>query len=82
MTNPCKCDAYPFPHRMGGGECAGDGSPICSECHQPAEATQVDFGVGHTEAWGVPHFDTQIATVSHCCEAPRLEPETMRQIDE
>lgn len=33
VSAPCKCDAYPFPHRSGGGQCLGtqsDSRPITS----------------------------------------------------
>ena len=45
------------------------GEPTCEECGCPCFTKMVDEGVGHTEAWGAPHFDSRPVEVSACCEA-------------
>ena len=30
LPRPCRCDAYPFPHRPGGGACESDPDIECS----------------------------------------------------
>ena len=42
---------------------------ICSECHEECTAVDVDFGIGAYEYWGAPGFDSNVQTVSNCCEA-------------
>lgn len=38
-VEPCRCDAYPFPHRAGGGACSG--YPLCH--HGYPEEGHPDF---------------------------------------
>lgn len=40
MNSPCVCNAYPWPHRKGGGKCIWNPRHIgtfCRECAQPCE---------------------------------------------
>lgn len=46
---------------------------ICSCCGQPADTREVDFGIGSYEYWGSTGFDSNVQTVSSCCEAPMME---------
>lgn len=66
----CTCKAYPFPHRSGSGKCYGDDAgPFCGSCGEPCRPTDVDFGIGSYEYWGFKGVDTNVQTVSDCCEA-------------
>ena len=66
----CRCAAYSFPHRAGGGQCACDGTEdLCGSCHLPAEGEFRDFGIGAYEYWGALVVDTNVQYVSVCCEA-------------
>lgn len=67
----CKCRAYPFPHRLGGGVCCNTSldEPICEECLCHCNGVWVDFGIGSYEFWGARGFDTRWEYVSDCCEA-------------
>lgn len=42
---------------------------ICKGCGNDCGVVEVDFGVGFTEYWGAPGWDSRIALVSQCCEA-------------
>jgi hypothetical protein len=42
---------------------------VCKECNQPCQIASVDYGIGPYEYWGSIGYDTQIVTVSSCCEA-------------
>ena len=42
---------------------------LCEGCGQPAETREMDFGIGAYEFWGACGVDTNIQTVSECCEA-------------
>lgn len=54
----CACQAYPFPHRSGGGKCPG-GNETCPECHRACQTiTEVSKGL-----FGKPHT----AYFSKCC---------------
>lgn len=38
--NVCKCGAYTWPHRLGGGKClANSEPPFCGSCGQPCHGT-------------------------------------------
>lgn len=68
----CKCTAYKFPHKEGGGKCNyGDDSykHVCLSCHQPCEVGAVDFGIGPYEFWGRKGIDKDVQIVSDCCES-------------
>lgn len=43
--NTCRCDAYPFPHRMFGGNCDGVRPGCCSECRY-ADVMHDAYGTG------------------------------------
>lgn len=43
-------------------------SELCSGCGQPAETTEIDFGIGAYEFWGACGVDTDVQTVTTCCE--------------
>lgn len=70
---PCRCPAYRWPHRAGGGKCMVDLGPVCSQCGALCEAIQIDDGVGWTEFWGRREYDSHICTVSSCCHAEVVE---------
>ena len=56
-SNPCRCDAYPFPHRHYGGECRGHDLEFCTR----PERTIDPYGTGdHWFVW-----------IEHGCEAER-----------
>lgn len=57
----CYCHLYAFPHRQGGGRCAGPGEFICSACGNATESKRVDVGNGGEGAYMV--------DASACCEA-------------
>lgn len=68
---PCRCKAYPFPHREFSGKCFADSwGPYCGDCGRPCNTTTVDEGIGAYEYWGQKGVDVRLATVSTCCEAP------------
>lgn len=46
---------------------------LCSACGQPADAREVDFGIGAYEFWGACGVHKDWQTVSECCEAPMME---------
>lgn len=70
-AHPCTCKAYSFPHRSGSGKChADDDGPFCGTCGEPCSPVDFDFGIGSYEFWGQTGVDTNIQTVSDCCEAP------------
>jgi len=46
---------------------------VCSECGLTCEGKTMDFGIGPYEYWGANYVDTQLALVSHCCEAPMVD---------
>ena len=51
----CYCDAYRFPHRLGGGKCENvdiDG-PFCTSCGSSCEVVQGDDGIGPYMVRGV-----------------------------
>ena len=41
---------------------------ICPTCHEEAELTTEDYGIGSYEFWGAKCFDTDIRTSTVCCE--------------
>ncbi len=43
--------------------------PYCSECNEPNDGENMDFGIGSYEFWGQRGCDTNIQFVSTCCEA-------------
>lgn len=52
VVEPCVCDAYPFPHRPGGGECADPGPrpDDCADCEHNV-AVFDPFGTGDHWYW-------------------------------
>lgn len=60
----CHCDAYPFPHRLGGGECDECGcpdSPECEHCIRTADP----FG---TCDWWKVEFERRQLIINSCCQ--------------
>jgi len=47
----------------------------CAECLKPCKDVDRDFGVGSYEYWGSSGYDSNIETVSHCCDGDLLDPE-------
>lgn len=47
----------------------------CSECREPCEDVERDFGIGRYEYWGAMCVDTDIHVVSDCCDGELLDPE-------
>ena len=41
---------------------------LCEGCGQPAETSDVDFGIGAYEYWGAPGVDVNVQNVTDCCE--------------
>lgn len=41
----------------------------CTECGQPCDVIEVDFGIGPYEYWGQRCVQVDIQQVSNCCEA-------------
>lgn len=68
MSEPCRCPAYPFPHRRSGGACSGH-STVCKSCGEACTPKREDFGIGPYEYAGAPGTHHDWATVSDCCEA-------------
>ena len=71
----CYCDAYRFPHRLGGGKCENvdiDG-PFCTSCGSSCEVVQGDDGIGPYEFWGQKGNDSQPYSASDCCDAEVVE---------
>lgn len=66
----CACSSYAFPHRPASGRCECDASQpeLCEGCGQPSEVKDMDFGIGSYEFWGCPGVDTNVQTVTVCCE--------------
>jgi len=77
-TATCRCPAYPFPHRAGGGAChARDGwGPVCTACLRPCTVEVQDVGRGPYECWGERGVHTERAPVSACCGAEVVDAET------
>jgi hypothetical protein len=70
LQSVCRCSAYRFPHRSGGGECLDDGSgEFCGDCGRACRAIECDFGVGAYEFWGRTGVHRDVHVVSNCCEA-------------
>ena len=42
---------------------------LCAACGQPSETTEMDFGIGSYEFWGAVGVDTNVQTVTVCCES-------------
>ncbi len=68
-TPSCYCNAYPFPHRRGSGDCKGHWYPyLCSNCgaatrvHEVLTQAEPEAGIART----------RVDKVSHCCEAALL----------
>jgi len=45
-TVTCKCTAYPFPHREGGGKCDHNMAPACEDCYY-VQVTSDPYAVGN-----------------------------------
>lgn len=54
---------------------AWDGLTRCAACLEECRAIEVDFGIGAWEYWGATGWDSQIHTVSNCCEADLINHE-------
>lgn len=66
----CYCSSYPFPHRMGSGQCkCWPLDRLCEACGQPAHGMTVDYGIGSYEFWGMRGVHRDVQRVSECCEA-------------
>jgi len=46
---------------------------FCSHCGKPCHAVDRDFGYGANEYWGSTSFDSNIQTVSECCDGDLLD---------
>lgn len=70
----CTCKAYPFPHRLGGGECNREevSGPYCRDCGSN-DVRMVDNGIGPFEYWGSRgvHHDWQ--PECHICGSDNIE---------
>lgn len=64
----CRCPAYPFPHRHGGGKCSG-AQEICMGCGDACREVREDFGIGPYEYAGARGVHHDYHWVSDCCEA-------------
>jgi hypothetical protein len=54
----------------------------CSECRKECQAVERDFGIGGYEFWGARGNDTNIQTVSECCDGDLYaDPELEEQIE-
>lgn len=75
----CRCKAYPFPHRMGGGRCNNKSTegPICGYCGCSCDYGSADVGHGQYEFWGSVGYDSSIQLVSVCCEATLYTDQTL-----
>lgn len=63
-THVCYCNTYNFPHRAGGGKCAGPGDFICLTCGN-ACSVEVDAGEGKkSSALGFFNYSPE---ASSCC---------------
>jgi hypothetical protein len=43
--------------------------PICGACNEPCQVVTSDQGIGSYEFWGATGVDTDIQTLSDCCDA-------------
>ena len=66
----CKCKAYSFPHRLGGGDCKNKSlePPFCNYCGNHCETFEQDVGEGPYEFHGQRGTDVRIVDSSKCCE--------------
>ena len=46
---------------------------FCANCGKPCYAVDRDFGYGQTEYWGSVSSDSNIQTVSECCDGDLLD---------
>lgn len=70
--NVCRCRAYSWPHRSGGGRCyAIEAGPFCGNCGKPTEvrAALVDY----------PTQKEKYCDISMCCEASLYEDAELKQ---
>lgn len=68
---PCRCSAYKFPHRPGGGNCTG-GKYRCCACEvytDDYEEHVVSGRVGHIDNW----LPDEVITVCPNCGADEME---------
>lgn len=54
----------------------------CSECRNLCNDVERDFGIGSYEYWGASGSDSNIQTVSECCEADLWTPEEYEEVVE
>ncbi len=81
FQDTCRCQAYKFPHRMGGGSCPGwDNPPYCGACGQPCNIVHCDSGIGQYEFWGSKGFDSHPYLGSDCCNAELYTTPELREL--
>ena len=80
--DPCKCTAYPFPHRLGGGHCTNESldAPICGACRCHCSPKWVNTGIGPYEFWGATGNDVQMEWESDCCGAECYTDQTCKTL--
>lgn len=70
--NVCRCRAYSWPHRRGGGLCfALEPPPFCGDCGRPTEA--------RSERTDTPGGKWEWADYSACCEAELFADAELKQ---
>jgi len=79
----CECSSQPLRHIPGFENCQGklsdDRGPYCSECGAQNDGAVIDCGIGYTEYWGRPGYDTDKRYLSTCCERELFERRDMKQ---
>lgn len=53
---------------------------ICSECRKPCNDVERDFGIGAYEFWGAGGVDSNIQSVSECCDGDLWTPEMYAEV--
>jgi hypothetical protein len=70
--NVCRCRAYNWPHRAGGGLCfAFDAGPFCGDCGKPTEV--------RSERMDTPNGRWEWTDRSSCCEAELYDDPELKQ---
>jgi len=71
---PCDCSGLDHDHEYADDGCLGEHpGPFCGSCRAPCEPRTTDEGIGPYEFWGSKGVDSNIVTVSDCCEADLYE---------